>query len=143
MGFIEKLKLLFRARQPLTDLIVEVKQAKAGWKTLVFWVSVTATLGGLVAALQGIIPPSAELIGTTVIAAFYNILRGATKANNPEIKPLFQTSEFYLSVLTEISNAFVALKAGGINPTWMATALSVVGAAMAAGQNIAGQAPSK
>ena len=143
MGLIDKLKLLFRARQPVTDLIQEVKNAKAGWKTWTFWLSVLATVGELIAALQGIIPVTAELIASTAITAIYNILRGATKASVPGTKPVLQTSEFWLGALTEISNAFVSLKTGGVNPTWMTTANGVVAAAMVFAQNLAGQQPNQ
>ena len=141
MGFIEKLKLLFKARQPATDLINEIKDIKAGWKTLPFWVTVLGTLIALVAAAQGVIPATASLVIITVLTAFYNILRGATKANTPGVKPVLQTTEFWLGVLSQISNAILALKGGGINPEWFTTAEAIIGAAMAAGQNLAAQQP--
>lgn len=141
MGLIEKIKLLFRFRQPATDLINEVQQVKAGYKTLPFWVTIIGTLGSFVAAAQGLIPATAALVTGTVLTALYNILRGATKADAPGVKPIFQTSEFWMGVLNEISNAFMALKTGGINPQWLVTAQTVIAAAMAAGQNLAGQSP--
>lgn len=51
MGLLDKLKLLFRARQPLTDIINQAKTIKTGFKTWQFWASVALSLGGLVAAL--------------------------------------------------------------------------------------------
>lgn len=141
MGLIEKLKLLFKERQPATDLINEVKQVKSGWKTLPFWIAVVGTLGAAAAGLDGIIPASAVLISTTVLTMFYNILRGATKADLAGTKPIFQTSEFWLSVLSQVSNAITSLKTGGINPAWLTSAGGLVAAAMAAGQNLAAQQP--
>jgi len=142
MGFIEKLKLLFKVRKPATDLINEVRQVKSGWKTIPFWVSVLGTLLAVVASLKGLIPATSALVITTVLTMFYQILRGATKADLTSTKPVFQTSEFWLGVLSQIANALTALKTGGINPTWLATASGLVAAAMAAGQNLAGQQPS-
>lgn len=144
MGLIEKLKLLIKARQPITDIITELKTVKSGWKTISFWVSVLASLLALVAALQGVIPGSVALVITTGITLIYNILRGAIKSQVSGQSPFFQTSEFWLSLLTGISTAIVALQTGGINPAWFKEALlaiSVIGGSLAAGQNLAGQQP--
>jgi hypothetical protein len=142
MGLIEKIKLLFKARQPVTDIINQVKEVKAGWKTLPFWITLLGSAGALVAALQGFIPATAALVATTVLTGFYNILRGATKTDVASTKPVLQTTEFWLGVLGTIGSAIVSLQAGGINPAWFATASTVIGAAMAAGQNLAAQTPS-
>lgn len=141
MGLIEKLKLLFKARQPLTDIITEVKEIKAGYKTLPFWITLLGTLLTLVAALQGVIPASAALVVTTILTFLYNVLRGATKANVPGQKPVLQTTEFWIGVLGFLSTAITTLQSGGVNPAWMTTAMAVIGMAMAAAQNLAGQQP--
>lgn len=144
MGLIEKLKLLFKARQPITDIITELKGVKSGWKTGAFWVSVLLSLTALVGALQGVIPVTAALIATTMITLIYNILRGAIKSQVPGQKPFFQTSEFWLSVLGSVSAAIVALQAGGVNPAWFKEALGAIGiilTSLGASQNISGQQP--
>lgn len=141
MGFIEKLKLLFKARKPVTDIINEVKQVKSGYKTIQFWVTVLGSGVSLIGALNGFIPASVALIASTALVTFYNILRGATKADIPGTKPILQTTEFWVSVLSQLAAAIVALQSGGINPAWFATASMIISAAMAAGQNLAGQQP--
>ena len=141
MGLIEKLKLLFKARQPLTDIITEVKGIKAGYKTVPFWVTLLGTLLALVGALQGVIPATAALVVTTTLTFAYNVLRGATKANVPGQKPVLKTTEFWIGVLGFLTTAITSLQAGGINPAWMTTAMSIIGMAMAAAQNLSGQQP--
>ncbi len=141
MGFMEKLKLLFKVRVPATDLINEVQAAKTGWKTIPFWITLIGTLLSFVAALKGIIPPTAALVVTTALTLFYNVLRGATKADVSGTKPIFQTTEFWIGVLSQVANAIVTLQTGGVNPQWLATTATIVAAAMAAGQNLAGQQP--
>jgi len=142
MGLLEKIKLLFKARKPATDIINEVGQIKSGWKTIPFWVTLLGTLISLVAALEGFIPASTALIATTALTAIYNILRGATKTDITGTKPVVQSTEFWLGVLGQLSNAAVTLKTGGIAPHWLVTAETFISAAMAAGQNLAGQQPS-
>lgn len=141
MGLIEKIKLLFKARQPAIDIINEVKGVKSGWKTIPFWITLLGSAIALVAALKGFIPLEASLVSTTALTFLYNVLRGATKADVPGTKPILQTSEFWLGVLAQLSNAFLALQTGGISPEWIVTASGVVSLAMGAAQNLAGQQP--
>lgn len=144
MGLLEKLKLLFKARQPITDIITELKGVKSGWKTAAFWMAVLLSLVSLVGALQGLIPVTAALIATTAITLIYNILRGAIKSQIPGQKPFFQTSEFWLSVLGSVSAAIVVLQTGGINPAWFKEALGAIGiilTSLGASQNLSGQQP--
>lgn len=143
MGLLSKIKLLFVFRKPATDLINEVSQVKSGYKTVAFWVAVVGTLGSAVAAGTGIIPATYALIAGTVLTVLYNILRGATKADQVGVKPILQSTEFWMGVLTAISNGLLALKTGGIDPQWLTTAQTAIGAAMAAGQNLAGQQPTQ
>lgn len=139
MGLIEKLKLLLKVRQPATDLINEVKDIKSGWQTIPFWVTLLGTLISAVGALTGVIPATAALIIGTGLTAVYNVLRGAVKAESPTTKPILQTTEFWLSLGTELSNALVTFQNGAINPPWFATAQALIGACMAFGQNLAAQ----
>lgn len=140
MGVIEKLKLLFKVRKPVGAIIDQVKEAKSpltGWKTVAFWVTLLGSLASTAAALTGVVPAPVQLVATTVLSAFYNILRGLQKAESPEIKGTLRTTEFWLSALGEVQKGFVAVHAGGINPEWMSTATMIVGMALAAGQNLA------
>jgi hypothetical protein len=147
MGLIEKLKLLFKMRQPATDLITEIKDVKSGWKTWQFWITLLGTLSALATACSGLLPLSTVLIITTVIAlitAVYNVWRGAVKSQTPGQKPFFQSSEFWVSVVSCASTAIVTLQTGGVNPKWFETAIAaitVILGSLGAGQNLAGQQP--
>lgn len=148
MGFIEKLKLLFKIRKPASDLIDQVKEAKSGWKTWQFWITTLGLLSAVVTAASGLIPMSYVIAITTAIAlitALYNVWRGAEKAQQPGQKPFFQTSEFWVSILACLATALMRLKSGGIDPKWSETAMSaitVILGSLGAGQNLAGQQPS-
>lgn len=141
MGFIEKLKLLFKARKPITDIIHQVDTVKSGWKTLPFWITFVGTLISLAAALEGAIPKVTALIIMAVLTFFYNVLRGATKASLTEQKPVFQTSEFWIGVIGSLSACLTSIQSGGVNPIWLTTALGMIGVGMTAAQNLAGQSP--
>jgi len=143
MGFIAKLKLLFKIQKPLGELAKSAKDVKSGWKTLKFWVTFLGTLASTAAALTGIIPPQAQLIATTILQALYNIVRGAEKMDSPDTKGLVTTTEFWLTTLGEVQKGIVAAQTGGINPEWFATASTIVGMALAAGQNLASHEPAK
>jgi hypothetical protein len=141
MGLLEKLKLLLKARQPLTDIINEAKTVKSGWKTWQFWASVAGSLGGLVASLNGIIPLETSLVITTALTFLYNVLRGATKADTIGVKPLLQSSEFWLSILGYAQNALLALQTGGIDPKWVMESSAFITAGLGMAQNLAAQQP--
>jgi hypothetical protein len=143
MKLLEKIKLLFKVKEPAGELIDTLKTAKTGWKTWGFWATLAGTLASTAAALSGVIPAQAQLVLTTGLQAIYNILRGASKADDPAVKGIFRTTEFWLSTLTEVQKGLVAVETGGINPEWMATATAIVGMALAAGQNLAARTPAK
>lgn len=148
MGLVEKIKLLFKARQPVTDLITELKGIKTGFATWQFWITFGSSIIALIAALGNIIPLSvatAITVGITVMTSLYDVYRGALKSQVPGQKPFFQTSEFYASIAAVFSTAIVSLQAGGINPAIFKTALTAIGViltSLGAGQNLAGQQPS-
>jgi len=137
MGLIEKLKLLFKVKKPVEDVIDAAKAASKTRKWFSFVVTLVGTLGTTAAALTGVIPPQAQLVAVTVLQSLYNILRGADKAETSEIKGTLRTTEFWLTGLSEIQKTFVAFQTGGWYPEWMATATTVTGMALAAGQNLA------
>lgn len=137
MGIISKLKLLFAIRKPLSELAENAKKVKSGWKTLAFWITLLGSLGSTAAALNGVIPPEIQLVVTTVLTALYNILRGLQKAEAPEVKGTFRTSELALTALAEIQKGIVAIQGGGINPEWLSSSSIIVAAALGAGQNLA------
>lgn len=141
MGLIEKLKLLFKVRKPATDIINQVANVKSGWKTWQFWATFVGSLGALAASLKGIIPLEGSLITTTALTFLYNVLRGATKADVVGVKPLLQTSEFWISILGYAQTALLALQTGGIDPKWVMASSAFITAALGMGQNLAGQQP--
>ncbi len=141
MGLIEKMKLLFKARKPATDIINQVQGIKTGWKTWQFWAALVGSTGALVASLKGFIPLEASLIATTALTFLYNVLRGATKADVVGTKPLLQTSEFWMSILGYAQTALLALQTGGIDEKWVLMAAAFTTAALGMGQNLAGQQP--
>lgn len=146
MGLIAKLKLLLKIQKPAGQIIGQMKElndGKRGWKTLGFWVTLVGTLSSTTLALTGIIPAPVQLIVTTALQAIYNIMRGAQGADSLLIKGTLTTTEFGLSVLTEIQKGLVAVEAGGIRPEWMTAATGIVGASLAFGQNLACRAPAK
>jgi hypothetical protein len=56
MNLIEKIKILYKAKEPLTQIAAEVKDAPSKWKQVHFWVMVFASIAALVAALEGALP---------------------------------------------------------------------------------------
>lgn len=140
MGFIEKLKLLFKVKKPVSDVIEAVTEAKRTKKWLHFAVTLLGTLASTAGALTGVIPPQAQLIITTVLQALYNIMRGADKADSQEVKGTLRTTEFWLTGLTEAQKMFVGLHAG-IGSEWLSSAAMFTGAALAFGQNLASRTP--
>lgn len=141
MTLIEKIKLLFKARKPIEDLVSKAKGFKSGYKTVAFWVAILASLGGLFAALQGFIPAGAFLVGSTIIAMLYNIARGFEKSDQQGVRPTLQSTEFWFGVGTIILQSIASLQAGGIKPEWLVTANTIIGGSMAMAQNLGAQQP--
>lgn len=141
MGFTEKLKLLFKIEKPLNETIVAVKDVKKTKKWIHFIVTILGVGGSTVAALQGYIPPYVSLIITTVFQSLYNIVRGADKADDNEVRGTLRTTEFWLTALTEIQKGIVATQEGRVSPEWLATSSAVIGFFLSLGQNLAARAP--
>lgn len=139
MSLFEKIALLFKANKPATQLVSQLKEAKAGYKTVSFWVTLLGTLLALIAAIKAVIPATTALVAITVITALYNVLRGLDKAGTDTNRGTFRSTEFWLAILGEASKAIVALQTGGVNPAWMASLSTIVAAAMAAAQNLSAQ----
>lgn len=141
IGFLEKLKWLFRIKKPAGQVVDAVAEAKKTKKWFHFGVTIAGVLASTVASLSGVIPPQAQLIVATVLQTIYNIVRGADKATDAEVKGTFRTTEFWLTALTELQKGIVVAQAGGVNPDWLVTTSTIVGMALAAGQNLAARAP--
>lgn len=141
MTIIEKIKLLFKVKGPLTEIAGEVKNIKSGYKTLGFWATIIGGFVSLVAGLAGFIPATTALIVTTVLTAAYNIIRSIQNSNVPGVDPLFQSTRFWTGILGIVSNSVVALQQGGVNPEWLVTLNGILAAVMAGAQNIGAQQP--
>ncbi len=141
MGFIEKLKLLFKVQKPINDTIVAVKEAKKTKKWIHFAVTMFAIVSSTVGALTGVIPPQVQLIIATVAQALYNIVRGADKADDNEVKGTLTSTEFWTTAATEIQKGIVAVQVGGVNPEWLAASSTAIGFLLSFGQNLAARAP--
>lgn len=143
MGFIAKLKLLFKASKPLGQFVNQVKGAKAKYKTIPFWITTVGSLLSVVGAVQGFIPPTAAVIINTVLASAYNILRGADKINQVGIKPPLQTTEFWVGLGNELSNGIVQMQTAGVDHKLLVSAQMFIAAAMAAAQSLGAHQPAE
>lgn len=141
MGFLEKLKLLFKVQKPVGEISKAVKEVRKSKKWLHFTVTILGSLATTAGALSGIIPPVAQLIAVTVLQGAYNILRGADKADDNEVKGVLRTTEFWTTGLAELQKMIVVMQAGGVNPEWFAASSATIGALLAAGQNLASRKP--
>lgn len=141
MTLIEKIKLLFKVKQPLTDIVTQVKEVKKGYKTTGFWLTLIGGFLSLVGSFAGFIPANVALIITTVLTMFYNIIRALQNTNVPGVEPLFQSTRFWVGIMGIISNAIVALQQGGVNPEWFVMLNTILAAVMAGAQNLGAQQP--
>lgn len=141
MGIIDKIKLLFKVKGPVTEIVNEAKQIKSGWKTGEFWVTVLASIGALVAAIQGFIPATIALIISTAVTVLYNILRAFQNAGVDGTTPLFQSTRFWVGILGIVLAGLTQLQTGGIDPKWIESAIAIIGAVMAGAQNLGANQP--
>lgn len=141
MSILEKLKLLIKAKEPIEEIIIEVKNAGAGWKTIHFWVTLLASLGLLATALTGVMPPMAAVFLTASLAALYNILHGLDQANQEGVLPLLKSPSFWITVLGSVSSWLVALQTGGVSYSWVATAQGLIASTGLVNQNLSAQTP--
>ena len=141
MSLIEKIKLLFKIKDPALKLIDGVKQFKSGYKTVTFWMTLLSGVLTLVGALKGFIPPEAALVVTVVLTAFYNFIRGFEKMDQNALRPMIRSTEFWAGVLGLVSTAIVNIQTGGVNPAWLVSMQSAIAAAMAGAQALGNQMP--
>lgn len=141
MNLIEKIKLLFKIKEPAQDLANQLKGVKRGYKTVSFWVTFLGTLLSLVGALQGIIPATTAVLITTALTTVYNILRGLLKAEADGVRPPMQATEFWVGLLGILSSGLIQAQTAGVSGRWLTVAMAVVAGGMAAAQNLGAQAP--
>ena len=141
MSLIEKIKLLFKIKDPALKLIDGVKQFKSGYKTVTFWATLLSGVLTLIGALKGFIPPEAALVVTAVLTAVYNFIRGFEKMDQNALRPVIQSTEFWVGVLGMISTAIMNIQTGGVNPAWLVSVQSAIAAAIAGAQALGNQMP--
>jgi hypothetical protein len=141
MTIIEKIKLLFAVKKPVTALVNDVKQIKSGYKTLTFWVTIIGGLISVCSALAGFIPPTIALIISTALGVLYNIVRALQNAGVDGVTPVAQSTRFLVMVAGIVYAGLLSLKAGGVDPKWVETAIAILGAIGAASQSLGAQQP--
>jgi hypothetical protein len=141
MSLVDKIKLLFVAKKPVTEIVGELKQIKTGYKTVSFWVTLVGSLVSLGATVSGFLPATYALIITTVLTAGYNILRGIQNAGVDGNTPITQSTRFWMGLLGIVANALTSLQTGGVNPQWLLSANAFIAAIMSAAQNIGATQP--
>lgn len=137
MGLFAKIKAIWAARKVVTQM----GDIKRGWKTWKFWISLLGNIMALGLALKGLIPAMTALVAMTILTAGYNLLRGFEKIDEDNVKPVYQVTEFWLGIGTEIGKAVIALQGGGINPVWFSTLSAIVAAAMTIARDLAFKEP--
>lgn len=141
MKFLDKIKLLFKIQKPAGEVLDAVAEAKKTKKWIHFTVTILGVALTTAGTLTGFVPPQTMVIVTSILQAIYNIVRGADKADNSDIKGTVLTTEFWMSALTEAQKALVVAHDGGVSAAWITSATSLVGAALAFGQNLSARAP--
>jgi ABC-type amino acid transport system permease subunit len=136
MSLIEKIKLLFAIRKPVTDLANGVKEIKKGWKTLGFWATVLGSLISVATAVAGFIPGSLALMITTGLTVAYNLVRSFQNAGTDGVTPIVQSTRFLTLIVGILSAGLLSLKSGGIDPHWVEAAIGILAAVGAACQSL-------
>lgn len=142
MSLLDKIKLLIGLRSPLTDLVGEAKEAKTGWKTAHFWVTVLATLGTIATAVSGYIPATVAIAVVTGLTVVYNIARAIENAQMEGVQPFLTTTRFWAGILGIVSAGLISLKTGGVDPKWVESAIAGIAAIMALAQSVGANKPS-
>lgn len=142
MKFLDKIKLLFKIQKPAGEVLDAVAEAKKTKK----WIHFAATVLGIVATgiatWSGYMDPQIYVVVSSALNAIYNIVRGADKADNADVKGTFTTTELYLSAFTEAQKFVVVSHTGGAHYPWLDSLASFLNlVALVLGQNLAARAP--
>lgn len=141
MNLIDKVKILVSIRKPLGIVVSELSDVKRGWKTIGFWITFLGSLIALVSALTGFMPATAALLTTTSLTVIYNIASGLRKADEVGVRPVLQSTEFWVGVLNSVGNGLMAIQTGGISPEWLVTAQTIIASVVGVAQNLGAQQP--
>jgi len=142
MKFLTKIKLLFMVQKPAGEIVDAVAEAKKTKKWIHFAATVFGILATGIAAWSGYMSPQVYVVVSSALNAIYNIVRGADKADNSDVKGTFTATELYVSAFTEAQKFVVVAHTGGAQYPWldsMASFLNLI--ALVAGQNLAARAP--
>lgn len=141
MNIIDKVKLLYKAREPVTEIIKEVSGAKDSWKTVRFWLSLIGSFMALASAIQGVIPVTVAVCISVGLTLIYNIFQALKDADKVGYSPIIKSTKFWSAVLTAISVFLTSLQTGGINPQWVTVAIGVIGFIVPISREIASNDP--
>lgn len=119
----------------------DIATIKKGYKTFEFWLSVLLSLGSVVTALAGYIPAKAALIATVVIGCLYNLIRAVQNAAVPGVANWYESTRFWIGILSIVMTALMAIRDGGISAPWIGASIAVITAVMGAAQAIGAQQP--
>lgn len=87
MGFIAKVKLLFKVKKPLGKIIEEATKVKSGYKTSEFWLTIISNLITIAGALNGILDPKTAAIVLAILNGMYTTLRTIAKSGTATEEP--------------------------------------------------------
>lgn len=141
MNLIQKLKAVMLAKGPAQQIVGELREIKRGWKTPHFWVTLLGLGISLAGSLQGFLTPPQALILNTALGTIFNIFRGAEKADEPGIRPWYQSTEVLIGALGQVNNGVIALQSGGISAPELTTAVSVLAIAMKIARDLSNLQP--
>lgn len=137
----EKIKLLWKARKPAQDVANDLGQIQRGWKTPIFWLVLIGHLGALVGAAQGSLNPQTALILNVVLAVLYNVLRSYVKSQEEGVREYWKTTEFYITIGSQLSAGLMALQTGGLDAKWITVALAVLNGVAVFGRDLSHKQP--
>lgn len=127
MNMIDKIKLLFKAREPIGELVGEFKTAKDNWKKIRFWLALITSLTALLSAMKGIMPVTAAMITSVALTMIYNIFQAFKDADEVGFSPLLKSTKVWMGILNAIAIGFVGLKTGGIDAHWVEASIGAIG----------------
>lgn len=143
MGLLAKLKIYLKIRKPLKKLVEHFKTIKRGGKTPEFWMVLFGYAVTITAAVSGYLSPEVSLIVSTVLAALYNVFRGAVKSKEKGVRKWYTTTEFWVGVGAQAQIAFLAVQQGGINEQWIVASLAIINGAMVAARDLSHKQPNE
>jgi len=122
LSWLDYGRLLFKGKAVLEVAIAEGKivadaKKKSSWKSTEFWMALLGGIGAVAAQAGGVVPAPYGAVVMAVSGAFYAVSRGMVKKDDAlgGAKPGVSTTEFWLSMLTQIGTV-AAAAAGACSP---------------------------